>query len=169
MTQVKCPKSAMLDTSFFIRLGTGDAEPQPSRNAREWLKLLAEHNAALHVSTIALAEYAVKADYSELSLDRMRIVTFGLEHVSCAGAFARSLFEARKSGMLAAGNRAVIPNDAKMFAQAEVSQVEVFLTADEESMKIYNAIPPDKIHFKLVDIRKTSPGAYLGLLPFEES
>ena len=101
----------------------------------------------LYVSTIALAEYAVRDSIANLPLRYFRILPFNVDHAQRAGEFARAVFEARKTMPVQLEQRAVIANDTKMFAQADiVPAITHYLTADRECEKVYtwlkSVVPP---------------------------
>lgn len=95
----------------------------------------------LYVSTIALAEYAVRDAIAHLPLRYFRVVPFNIDHAQQAGDFARAVFEARKNLPVQLDQRAVIANDTKLFAQADVvSTITHYLTADRECEKVYTLL-----------------------------
>lgn len=57
------------------------------------------------------------------------------------GDFAKIAFEAKKKGRLDVATRNIIPNDAKLFAQADCEKaVSIYLSSDTESEKIYKLL-----------------------------
>ena len=56
----------LLDTSFFIRLL--NEEDSLHENALGYFKYFLEHDFVIKISTIAIAEYCVRGDVSELPL-----------------------------------------------------------------------------------------------------
>ena len=109
----------LCDTSYLIRWAKPDAPLHGS--AQEYLRFLVENGHELYVSTIALAEYAVGDAISNLPLRYFRVLPFNIDHAERAGQFARRVFEARKTLPAEFKQRAVIPNDTKLFAQADVT------------------------------------------------
>jgi predicted nucleic acid-binding protein len=85
----------LCDTSYFIRW----AKPNETLHsaAQDYLKFLVEGGHELYVSTIALAEYAVRDSIAHLPLRYIRILPFNFDHAQRAGEFARLVFEARKN------------------------------------------------------------------------
>jgi predicted nucleic acid-binding protein len=139
------PKSAatvhgvLCDTSFFIRWAKPDEVLHPSAQAH--LKFLVEGGHELYVSTIALAEYAVRDSIAHLPLLYFRVLPFNVDHAQRAGEFARAVFEARKNLPVQLDQRAVIANDTKLFAQADVvPAITHYLTADRECEKVFNLL-----------------------------
>jgi predicted nucleic acid-binding protein len=141
MPKAKSQLGVLCDTGFLIRLNK-PADPLHA-HARGYLKYLLEGGHTLYVSTIALAEYAVRDQIANLPLKYFRLVPFNVDHAQKAGDFARSVFEVRKTLPPSddVSQRTIIPNDTKMFAQAEVMPVIThYLTADRESRKVYDLL-----------------------------
>ena len=139
MPKATAVHGVLCDTSYFIRWAMPDEALHPA--AQEYLKFLVEGGHELYVSTIALAEYAVRDSIAHLPLRYFRILPFNIDHAQRAGEFARAAFEARKSLPVQLDQRAVIANDTKMFAQADtVSAITHYLTADRECEKVYTLL-----------------------------
>lgn len=64
----------LCDTSYFIRWAKPNEALHPA--AQEYLKFLVEGGHELYVSTIALAEYAVRDSIANLPLRYFRILPF---------------------------------------------------------------------------------------------
>lgn len=129
----------LCDTSYFIRWAKPSEPLHPAAHA--YLKFLVEGGHTLYVSTIALAEYAVRDSIANLPLRYFRIVPFNVDHAQRAGEFARAVFEARKSMPQQFDQRAIIANDTKMFAQADViPEITHYITADRECEKVYQLL-----------------------------
>lgn len=129
----------LCDTSYFIRWAKPSEPLHPAAHA--YLKYLVEGGHTLYVSTIALAEYAVRDTIAHLPLRYFRIVPFNVDHAQRAGEFARAVFEIRRSMPQQFDQRAVIANDTKMFAQADVTpEITHYLTADRECEKVYQLL-----------------------------
>ena len=63
----------------------------------------------------------------------------GLDHAKKAGEFAKIIFGHKKR--LKYDDRNIIPNDTKLFAQADVETfVEYYLSSDTRSLGIYNLL-----------------------------
>ncbi len=130
-------KGVFCDTSFFIRLL--DRTDPLHANAKGYFKYLAEHDFELYISTIAIAEFCVRGNVHELPLKNLQIVPFNLDHAKRTGEFAKIAFQ--NKGKLKLNERHIIPNDTKLFAQADVEKaVEFYLSSDSESLKIYRLI-----------------------------
>lgn len=142
--------SILLDTSFFIRLL--NENDKLHRNAFDYFKYCLEKGFTLKCSTISIAEYCVGGNFDELPWRNLQVLPFNTDHGIRAGEFARVVFKER--GRLAIGNRNVIPNDSKLFAQADLDKsVNYFMTSDQECKKVYNVISDNfSISFKIIDI-----------------
>ncbi len=144
--------SVLLDTSFFIRL-LNDEDPL-HKNARDYFRYFLNNEIVLKVSTITIAEYCVRGKIEELPLRNIQIIPFNLDHAQKAGEFASIVFEEKGSLKELLKSRAIIPNDSKLFAQAEIDKtVTHFVTSDTSSGKII-AILKNKIRisFDILDI-----------------
>lgn len=130
-------KGVFIDTSFFIRLL--DKTERLHENAKGYYKYFLEHDFEMMVSTIAIAEYCVGGNVHELPLRNLQIVPFNVDHAKRTGEFAKIAFQNRKS--LNLKERNIIPNDTKLFAQADTEKaVEFYLSSDTESLKIYKLL-----------------------------
>lgn len=70
-----------------------------------------------------------------------RVVPFNIDHAQKAGEFCRIVLEKRDELPADGSKRAVIPNDTKLFAQAEtIPKVSHFLTADKKCESIFELI-----------------------------
>ena len=146
------PNSVLLDTSFFLRF-LNDADPL-FRNADGYFRYFLHKEITMMISTISIAEYCVGGDIHELPLRNLQIVPFNLDHSKRTGEFARIAFSAKRSGGLQVSNRNIIPNDTKLFAQADCEKsVEFYLSADTESLKVYNLLKKDTTpRFQFIDL-----------------
>jgi len=91
------------------------------------------------ISTISIAEYCVGGDVHELPLKNIQIVPFNLDHSKRTGEFAKIVFQ--NKGKLKLRERNIIPNDTKLFAQADCEKtVEFYLSSDSENLKIYKLL-----------------------------
>ncbi|WP_304343112.1 hypothetical protein [Chryseobacterium koreense] len=106
------------------------------------------------ISTISIAEYCIGGDIHELPLKNLQIVPFNLNHAQLTGEFAKIAFQERNNGNLQVNERKIIPNDTKLFAQADCEKsVEFYLSSDVESSKVYNAIKKQTIpKFQFIDL-----------------
>lgn len=155
--------SVLLDTSFFIRL-LNAADPLHS-NAKEYYKYLLDHEIRLKVSTISIAEFCVRDEMGNLPLEVLQIIPFNIDHARVAGQFTNAILEQRNTAQLIIRPRAIIPNDAKLFAQAHTDKtILYFLTSDTESAKTIALLNKTMdVHFTYIDIN-TAVNETFGLL-----
>lgn len=145
-------RSVLLDTSFFLRLF--DTSSLLHENAKAYYKYFLEHDIILKISTIAIAEFCVKGEVTDLPLRNMQIIPFNFDHAQQAGKFFQVIWRRKKEQGAIITPRCVVPNDTKMFAQADIDQtIESFVSADSEAFKIYtlleNGVQP---RFNFIDI-----------------
>lgn len=130
-------KTVLCDTSFFIRLL--DKNDALHLNAKNYFQYLMENNYQLAISTIAIAEYCVGGSIDELPLRNLQIIPFNLDHSKRTGELAKIVFQ--NKGKIKLNERNIIPNDTKLFAQADCEELVAFyLSSDTESLKIYNLL-----------------------------
>jgi hypothetical protein len=157
------PNKVLLDTSFFIRFLT-PTDPLFS-NADGYFKYFLQNNIPMVISTICIGEYCVKGSHDELPLLNLQMLPYNFEHAKRTGEFARIVFDHR--GQMSFVNRLIIPNDTKIFAQADTeSDIDAFLSADGESLKIYELIKRySSPQFKFIDLNTPHHETYgiLGL------
>lgn len=139
--------AVLLDTSFFLRF-LNDSDPL-FKNADGYFRYFLQEEITMMISTISIAEYCVGGDVHELPLKNLQIVPFNLDHSKRTGEFAKIVFQNRKN--LNLKERNIIPNDTKLFAQADTEKaVEFYLSSDAESFKIYKLLQqhtPPKFQF----------------------
>jgi predicted nucleic acid-binding protein len=144
--------SVLLDTSFFIRL-LNDEDPLHN-NAVGYFKYFLENDIALKVSTISIGEYCVLGNIEDLPLKNIQIVPFNLKDAEKTGQFAKILFAENKVAEDKLSPRPIIPNDSKLFAQADLDKtITHFVTSDIRSKKtlklLKNGINP---RFEIISI-----------------
>lgn len=126
--------SVLLDTSFFIRL-LNDEDPL-HKNAVGYYKYFLDNDITLKISTISIAEYCVQGKLEELPLRNLQIIPFNLKDAERTGYFANIIFSESKIEKENLTPRAIIPNDSKLFAQADLdTTVSHFVTSDIRSGK----------------------------------
>ncbi len=142
----------LLDTSFFIRL-LNESDPLHI-NVLNYYRYFLENEFTLKTSTISIAEYCVKGELAELPLQDVQIIPFNINHAEKAGQFAAIVFQNRT--ILNLSDRKIIPNDTKLFAQADAEeQIQMFATSDEECIKVYMLLnSTQKLNFGIINIRK---------------
>lgn len=155
-------KGVLLDTSFFIRFL--DEESPLFSNAIKYYKHFIYSGIPMYISTISIAEYCTKGDITELPLKDLLIIAFNTDHSIRTGEFAKIVF--REKGKLKLQERNIIPNDTKLFSQADVDKnISHYLSSDKESIKIYNLLQEKNCNtaysFINLDI---SPSDYFGFL-----
>jgi hypothetical protein len=143
-------KAVLLDTSFFIRF-LNDSDPL-FKNADGYFRYFLQKEITMMISTISVAEYCVGGDVHELPLRNLQIVPFNLDHSKRTGEFAKIVFQ--NKGKLKLKERNVIPNDTKLFAQADCEKtIEFYLSSDNESQKIYNLLRQETApKFQFIDL-----------------
>lgn len=144
------PKSVLLDSSFFLRF-LNDSDPLFS-NADGYFKYFIQQEIAMVISTISIGEYCVKGDIHELPLKNLQILPFNIDHAKRAGQFARIVFD--NKGSLQVSQRIIIPNDTKLFAQADCEPgIELYLSSDTESLKVFQLLKQHTTtRFQFVDL-----------------
>lgn len=146
--------SVLLDTSFFVRL-LNEADTLHG-SAKEYFRYFLENEIILKVSTISIAEYCVRGALDELPLRNIQIIPFNLDHATRTGEFAAILFEENKISKAKLSPRAIIPNDSKLFAQADLDKtITYFITSDVRS-KATLSILKRKLNpkFEIIDISR---------------
>lgn len=143
-------RAVLLDTSFFLRF-LNDSDPL-FKNADGYFRYFLKEEIAMMVSTISIAEYCVGGDVHELPLRNLQIVPFNLDHSKRTGEFAKIVFQ--NKGKLKLNERNIIPNDTKLFAQADCEKsVEFYISSDTESLKIYNLLKQEtNPKFQFIDL-----------------
>jgi predicted nucleic acid-binding protein len=144
------PKAVLLDTSFFLRFL--DEDSPLFKNADGYFRYFLEKEIAMMISTISIAEYCVGGTVSELPLKNLQIIPFNLDHAKKTGEFAKIVFQ--NKGKLKLKERNIIPNDTKLFAQADCEKsIEFYLSSDLESLKIYNLLKQEMTpKFQFIDL-----------------
>lgn len=143
-------KAILLDTSFFLRF-LNDNDPL-FKNADGYFRYFLQKEIKMMVSTISIAEYCVGGDVHELPLRNLQIVPFNLDHSKRTGEFAKIVFQ--NKGKLKLKERNIIPNDTKLFAQADCEKsIEFYLSSDTESFKIYTLLEREAApKFQFIDL-----------------
>lgn len=143
-------KAVLLDTSFFLRF-LNDSDPL-FKSADGYFRYFLQKEITMMISTISIAEYCVGGDVHELPLRNLQIVPFNLDHSKRTGEFAKIVFQNKEN--LKLKERNIIPNDTKLFAQADCEKsVEFYLSSDTESLKIYNLLRQETApKFQFVDL-----------------
>lgn len=148
--EVMTHKAVLLDTSFFLRF-LNDIDPL-FKNADGYFRYFIQQEITMIISTISIAEYCVGGDVHELPLRNLQILPFNLDHSKRTGEFAKIVFQ--NKGKLKLKERNIIPNDTKLFAQADTEKIiEFYLSSDTESSKIYNLLKQESSpKFQFIDL-----------------
>ncbi len=143
----------LLDTSFFIRLLKED--DRLHQNAVGYFKYFLEHDYLLKVSTIAISEFCVKGSVDMLPMNNMQILPFNYDHAVNAGKLCEIAFRKKLERGALISPRTIVPNDTKMFAQADIEdEITHYVSADSEATKVYSLINEEyRMKFKYVDIK----------------
>lgn len=160
-------KSVLLDTSFFIRL-LNDEDPLHN-NAKGYYRYFLENDIILKVSTITIAEYCVLGKLEDLPLRDIQIIPFNLNDAKRTGEFANVIFTENQHALEKLKPRAIIPNDSKLFAQADVdTSITHFVTSDTRSQRTLKTLKKGiKPNFEIIDIR-TPYSQTFGVFDFED-
>ena len=126
-------KNIMLDTSFCIRLMK--KEDVLHANALEYFQYFLAQKITMHVSTIALAEYAVGEDPAVLPLSNLQIEAFDFSDAKMAGTFHKEIKSSKSD--IVRYNRRIITNDVKILAQIETKKIDAIITKDVRSYSEY--------------------------------
>jgi hypothetical protein len=136
-----------------------------SSNADGYFRYFLQHEITMFISTISIAEYCVGGDIHELPLRNLQIIPFNLDHSKRTGEFAKIVFQ--KKQKLKLNERNIIPNDTKLFAQADCEKsVAYYLSSDSESHKIYNLLKQEtNPRFQFIDLN-IPYNEFFGILNF---
>jgi predicted nucleic acid-binding protein len=145
--------SVLMDTSFFIRLLNDEDELH--ENALLYYKYFLENDIVLKVSTISVAEYCVLGKLDDLPLKDLQIIPFNINHAEKTGEFAKIIFSENRISNEKLIPRAIIPNDSKLFAQADLDKsITHFVTSDERSLKTLKTLKTkNNPKFEIINIR----------------
>lgn len=156
-------KAVLLDTSFFLRF-LNDSDVL-YKNADGYFRYFLQQDIVMIISTISVAEYCVGGDVHELPLKNLQILPFNLNHSKRTGEFAKIVF--LNKNKLKLNERNIIPNDTKLFAQADSEvNVDYYLSSDTESYKIYLLLKEQtNPRFQFINLN-TSYSEIFGVLPF---
>lgn len=142
----------LLDTSFFLRF-LNDSD-ELFGNADSYYKYFLEKNTILTISTITIAEYCVGGKVDELPMRNLQIIPFNIDHAIRAGELAKIIFN--EKGKLKLRERNIIPNDTKLFSQADIEEhIKYYISSDTDSLKIYNSLKKStELHFEFIDLHQ---------------
>ncbi len=126
-------KSIMLDTSFCIRLL--DKNDALHQNALGYFKYFLLEKISMHLSAIAVAEYAVGDDPANLPISHLQVEAFDFLDAKTAGNFHKEIKGTQEN--ILNYNRRIITNDVKIFAQVSTKKIEAIISKDVNSFKQY--------------------------------
>lgn len=144
-------RSVLLDSSFCIRLLKSDADFH--QNTVDYFEYFLENAIEMYLSTIVVSEYAVGDNPDNLlSLSAFRLLEFDYADAKCAGQFLESLRGHGKFGDF--GDRRVVINDIKLFAQIHNRKIDAFITKDRKSLtKMIEPLSDSKkLSFEFIDL-----------------
>jgi predicted nucleic acid-binding protein len=125
-------ESVLLDSSFCIRLLKKDDDL--NQNAIDYFKYFLDNQIELYLSTIVVSEYAVGDDPDNLlSLNTFRILEFDYTDAKFSGQFLATLRDKGKFSDF--GDRKVVINDVKLFAQIHNRNIDAYISKDITSIK----------------------------------
>lgn len=136
-------KAVLIDTCFLIKL----LNPSESLhvNAVKYYEFFLSSKIQIYISTITIAEYCTRGKFQDIPLKQLRILPFNWDHAIKAGEFTSTVFRQKNIQLETIKPRAVIPNDSKLLAQADVDKlITCFLTSDEIGEKIYKMISSEQ-------------------------
>ena len=157
-------KVFLLDACFVINL-LDKSSIYHKEAFNFFVRLSSDKDVILKVSTIAVAEYSIKGDTTLLPPNIQRLA-FNYNHAVKSGVFGK----AYKQCLAVAkdSHRAIVLNDIKMFAQAEVEGVAYFITADHKIRKVYDELyNAGLVSFKFIDITQENCASFFGELDFD--
>ncbi len=145
-------ESVLLDTSFFIRLL--NREEKLHENTKKYYRYFLDRDYILKISTISIAEYCVIGERSDLPLKQIMVLPFNIDHAEQAGHFAHILFKNKQTLKKKGLHRKIIPNDAKLLAQAHSEKdVIYYVTADSRSEHLIKILNKEtNVDFQFIDI-----------------
>lgn len=154
-------KSIMLDTSFCIRLL--DKNDALHQNALDYFKYFLLEKISIHISTIAVAEYAVGDDPANLPINNLQIEAFDFLDAKTAGVFHKEI-KGNQSN-IPDYQRRIITNDVKILAQIGTKKIEAIISKDVNSLKqfVQPLIIANLLQVKFFDLN-TPLSAVLGKL-----
>lgn len=132
-------KSVLIDTCFLIKL-LNPAETLHT-NAVRYYEFFVTSKIQIYISTISIAEYCTKGKFEDIPIRQLRVLPFNWDHAIKAGEFTATVFRQKNIQSESIKPRSVIPNDSKLFAQADIDKsITCFVTSDELGEKVYKMI-----------------------------
>ncbi|MGZ3862361.1 MAG: hypothetical protein ACXVPN_03410 [Bacteroidia bacterium] len=108
----------------------------------------------MKISTISIAEYCVLGQHEDLPFTNLQVLPFNFDDSKKAGEFAKIIFEEKGIERESLKPRAIIPNDSKLFAQADVDEsITHFVTSDTRSGAVIKILKNrTAVRFDFLDI-----------------
>lgn len=157
----KIKNKAFLDTNFFINMI--DPSKPFHKNANDYFEVFLVNQVELYTSTIVIAEYCVKGSIEDLPLENIKLMSFDYKSSIETGKIAKFIFQNKKT--LDLNQRNIIPNDTKLISQANVLNVDCFVSNDTGCEKIHSLLKRNnEIDFEFFNISQTC-SQYFGALP----
>ncbi len=134
-------------------------------NTKAWFRWLLDHKVPMHLSAISISEFCVKGAFDQLPLRNVRVLPFNWQHAQRSGEFASVLLHQRKDE-----ERAVVINDIKLLAQAEVEpRISHFLNKDRKLNAKITQLTTAGVQLRTTLLDLNTPLAdVLGVLVFPE-
>jgi len=146
----------ILDTSFLISLR--DHRNPFHKESNKYFQYFLDNKIPCYISVISIGEYLVKGNEDELPLKDTRIIIYDAYHAKIAGSLAAILFSERIKKQLEVTERIVIPNDVKIFSQAEANKdISHCIASDTDFKAIYESLKNNKKipRLKIIDSSKS--------------
>jgi hypothetical protein len=139
----------------FFRL-LNDEDPL-HKNAKGYFRYFLENDILLKIYTISIAEYCVRGSENDLPWLNLQVLPFNYNHAKRTGAFASAIFEQKQITGEQLHPRAIIPNDSKLFAQADLEDsIQYFVTSDIRSLNVIKLLSKKiKPNFQFIDINNS--------------
>ncbi|MGZ6488798.1 MAG: hypothetical protein ACXVDU_02325 [Bacteroidia bacterium] len=108
----------------------------------------------MKIYTISIAEYCVLGQHEDLPFTNLQVLPFNFDDSKKAGEFAKIIFEEKGIERESLKPRAIIPNDSKLFAQADVDEsITHFVTSDTRSGAVIKILKNrTAVRFDFLDI-----------------
>lgn len=129
-----------------------DNEDALHQNALDYFKYFLAEKITLHVSSIAVAEYAVGDDPTNLPLNNLQIESFDFLDGKTAGLFHKQIRGNQSN--IPGYSRRIIANDVKILAQIQNKRIEGIITKDINSIKqfVTPLIQTNLLQVKFIDL-----------------
>lgn len=163
----KVTHKAFLDTNFLISLL--DSKHMHNKNANDYFEVFLRNGVQLYTSTIAVAEYCVKGQVTDLPLRNLKVMAFDLRDAVETGKFRKLILE--NKGQLLHLDKKTIPDDTKLLAQAENLGVDCFVSADVGCNKAYTFLKKQNLvyyHFFDLNVQCSTNLGFIPNMPVEE-